>query len=391
MAKRDYYEILGINKTASIEEIKTNYRKLAMQYHPDRNPDNHEAEEKFKEATEAYEILSDQDKRSRYDRFGHQGTRMGQDYGSYTDIHDIFSHFADIFSGGGGGSIFDDFFGGGNSRRRGSQRRSVGERGGDLKIQLPLTMEEIATGVEKTLKLKKHVVCKSCNGSGAKAGSGSTTCPTCNGSGQVRHVQRSMFGQFVNISACSTCNGSGQVIREKCESCFGEGRIHGEEQVKVNIPAGVENGNYLPLRSKGNAGRQGGDAGDLIVIISEKEHQHFVRQNDDVLYQLMISFPSAVLGDEYEVPTLYGTEKIKIAAGTQPGTVIRLREKGIPHLNSNSKGNQLVYINVFVPASVSGKEKTTVKELAQSENFRPKKKGSGKEKDFFDKVKDVFF
>jgi molecular chaperone DnaJ len=357
-----------------------------MQYHPDRNPDNAEAEAMFKEATEAYEVLSDQDKKARYDRYGHEGVKMGQDFGQYTNINDIFSAFGDVFSGG---SIFDEFFNGG-SRRRGN-RRSIGERGSDIKIKLPLTLEEIAQGVEKTVKLRKYIHCDTCNGTGAKAGSGHHACSTCGGAGEVRQVSRSMFGQFVNISVCPTCNGAGQIISEKCSDCSGEGRVQGEDKVKVNIPAGVESGNYLPLREKANAGRRGGDTGDLIIIIEEKEHPYFIRREDNVIYHATISFPEAALGKEFEIPTIYGNEKIKVSAGTQPGHMLTLHSKGIPHLNGYGKGDQFVYINIFVPTTLSSKEKTTLKELAESKNFTPEKKTSKKEKDFFEKVKETFF
>jgi molecular chaperone DnaJ len=386
MAKRDYYEILGVDRNADMNTIKGAYRKLALQYHPDRNPDNKEAEEKFKEATEAYEVLSDQSKRERYDRFGHEGVRQGQDFRTYTNIDDIFSNFGDIF----GGSIFDEFFGGG-SRRRSSSRRSMGERGSDIKLRFPLTLEEIARGVEKTIKIKKQVVCDTCGGSGAKEGSGYKTCSNCGGSGEIRQVSRSMFGQFVNISTCPYCNGSGKVISELCDNCSGEGRLYGEEKVKVNIPAGVESGNYLPLRGKGNAGRRGGEAGDLIVIVEEKEHPHFIRREDNIIYHLTVSFIDAALGTETEVPTLYGYEKMKIASGTQPGTMLTLHDKGIPHLNSHGKGDQFVYVNVFVPTSLTSEEKQILRKLSENKNFSPDKKAKQKEKDFFEKVKETFF
>ncbi len=387
MAKRDYYEILGVEKNSDVNTIKGAYRKLALQYHPDRNPDNKEAEEKFKEATEAYEVLSDQNKRERYNRFGHEGVRQGQDFRTYSNIDDIFSNFGDIF----GGSIFDEFFGGGNSRRRGSSRRSMGERGSDIKLRLPLTLEEIAKGVEKTIKIKKQISCESCGGSGAKEGSGHHTCSSCGGSGEIRQVSRSMFGQFVNISSCPHCNGSGTVISEHCPECRGEGRVHGEDKVKVNIPAGVEAGNYLPLRGQGNAGRRSGDAGDLIVIIDEKEHPYFVRREDNIIYHLTISFTDAAMGTEIEVPTLYFPEKVKISAGTQPGTMLTLHDKGIPHLNSHGKGDQFVYVNIFVPTNLTSEEKQILKKLSAGKNFSPDKKSKTKEKDFFDKVKESIF
>ena len=380
MAKRDYYEVLGVSRTAQTDEVKSSYRKLAMMYHPDKNPDNHEAEEKFKEATEAYEVLSDTDKRQRYDQYGHEGLRNG-DYHSYTDFNDIFSHFSDIM----GGSLFDDFFGGG-SRRSSSSRRQTGERGSDIKLRLPLTMEEIALGVDKTLKIKKMIQCEKCHGSGAKGSSSNKTCPKCQGTGEIRQVTRSIIGQFINVTSCPQCGGRGKIISDPCDECRGDGRSQGEETVKIQVPAGVEQGNYIPLRGKGNAGRQGGQAGDLIVIIEEKEHPHFHRENNHVIYHLTVSFTEAALGSEIEVPTLYGTEKVKIEPGTQPGTVITLKDKGIPYLNSHGKGDEMVYVNVYVPHSLTSEEKSLLKELAQSENINPKRnKTEKKEKDFLRK------
>ncbi len=391
MNKRDYYEVLGLSKGASADEIKSSYRKLAMKYHPDRNQGDKEAEEKFKEASEAYEVLSDSTKRSRYDQMGHQGLRGGQDFHQYSNINDIFSQFGDIFGGGGGASIFEEFFGGGGGRRGGSSRRSVGQPGSDLKIRLPLSLEEIASGVEKTLKIKRQRECDTCSGSGAKAGSGNVTCPTCQGQGEIRQVSRSMFGQFVNISACNNCGGSGQVIKDHCETCKGEGRVNGETTIKVNVPAGVSEGNYIPIQGKGNAGRRGGPAGDVIVVIQEIEHQHFTREGDDVIYNLTISYPDAALGGEVMVPTLGGTAALTIQAGTQPGTVLKMRDRGIPHLNSYGKGDELVHVNVFVPSKLSSAEKELLKELGKSENISPKKsKKSSKDASFFGKVKDAF-
>ncbi len=388
MAKRDYYEILGVSRDATIDEIKSAYRKLALKYHPDRNPNNKEAEEKFKEATEAYEVLSDPDRRRRYDQFGHDGLRMGYDYHTYSTIDDIFSAFSDIF-GGFGSSIFDNFFGTRTSNRR-TRTVRIGEHGSDLKIRLPLTLEEISTGVEKTIKIKKYIVCDECGGSGASKGTGYRVCPNCNGTGQVQQVSRSFFGQFVSISTCSNCGGTGQIVAEPCVRCNGEGRVQGEETVSVNIPAGVENGNYLNLRGKGNAGKRGGEAGDLIIVIEQKEHPHFIREGDDVYYYLLLSIPEAILGAKIEVPTLYGKETIKIEPGIQPGTQIRLREKGIPHLNQYGKGDQIVIVNVYIPNSISSKEKELLKELGNSPNFKPKDGNKRKHKDFFSKVKDAF-
>lgn len=379
--KRDYYEILGVSKDSSIDTIKSAYRKLALQYHPDRNPDNKEAEEKFKEATEAYEVLSDSTKRQRYDQFGFQGVNsgFGQSSASYDDI---FSSFGDVFG---------DFFGGG----RGGSRRSarpVGEPGSDIKIRLPLTLEEIATGVEKTIKVKKQVSCTTCSGTGAKAGSGYATCTTCKGQGEIRQVSRSVFGQFVNITACPTCNGSGKTIKERCTQCSGEGRNSEETNIKFSVPAGVSNGNYIHLRGQGNAGKRGGEAGDIIVIIEEKEHKYFIREENDIIYDLTISFIDATLGTEVEVPTLDSPAILKIEAGTQPGTILQMKDKGIPKLNSYGKGDQLVRVNIFVPTNVSSKEKSILKELQHSKHFVPDQKENTKgKKDFFDKVREALF
>lgn len=365
MSKRDYYEVLGVSKSATVEEIKTSYRKLALKYHPDRNPDDKEAEDKFKEAAEAYEVLSDPTKRQRYDQFGHDGLRGGADYSHFTNINDIFSHFGDIF---GGSSIFDDFFGGGSSRRQG-RRRTYGERGTDIQIKMPLTIEEIAFGVEKTIKIKRFVECEKCNGTGAKSGSGKATCPVCNGSGEVRQVSRSMFGQFVNIQTCKNCNGSGEVIKEKCPECNGDGRVPFEDTIKISIPAGVEENNYIPVQGKGNAGKQGGMSGDLLVIIQEKPHEVFKRIGNNVIYTLDVTFPHLVLGAEFNIETLDGTEKITIPAGSQPNDTIKLANKGIQHLNSNKRGEFIVMLNLVIPKKISSKERTIITELSTQENF----------------------
>lgn len=388
MAKRDYYEVLGVGRTATIQEIKSSYRKLAVMYHPDKNPDNKEAEEKFKEASEAYEVLSDAQKREKYDRFGHEGLRRGQDFRSYDDISDIFSAFSDIFGGSAGGSIFDDFFGGGSRRR--SSRRPQAERGSDLRIKIPLSMEDIAKGFEKKIKIKRLGVCDECNGRGAKRTDDFQRCSTCGGTGEIRQVSSSLFGRFVNIATCNVCRGTGQIIKNPCDKCEGEGRVPVEDTVDVQIPAGVESGNYLPVRGKGHAGRRGGDPGDLIVVVEEKEHDFFERRGNNVYYELKLSYPEAALGTEATVPTLFGEEKIKIEAGIQPGTEKVLRGKGIPYLNSHQKGDHIVYVNVYVPTKLSPKEKAALKELAKSPNIAPDKSGE-KSKDFFGKVKNAFF
>jgi molecular chaperone DnaJ len=389
MSKRDYYEILGVPRNASKDDIKKAYRKLALQYHPDRNPGNKEAEEKFKEAAEAYEILGDEDKRQRYDRFGHEGMRPGYDYRGFTDINDVFSTFSDIFAGGFGGGIFDEVFTGGRTRSRGP---TVGTPGSDLKIRLKLTLEEIASGVEKKLKIKKARKCDTCGGVGAKPGTGRATCPTCQGSGETRHVSRSVFGQFVSITTCPTCEGEGKVIKEHCPTCRGEGRVQGETTIKVNVPAGVADGNYIPLRGQGNAGRRGGQAGDLIVVVEEQPHEYFTRNGDDIIYKLLVSYPEAALGAEVEVPTLSGRARLKIEPGTQPGQVLRMRDKGIGHLDSYGRGDQLVHVDVWVPKRLNSKEKELLKELDSEDNIRPNEseKKSHSSRSFFGKVKDAF-
>lgn len=369
--KRDYYEILGVTREAGGDEIKSAYRKLAMQYHPDRNPGSKEAEDKFKEAAEAYEVLSNTEKRQRYNQFGHDGLRGSGGQG-FNDINDIFSHFGDIFGGGFGGSIFEEVFGGGGRGR--SRRGHPGTPGTDLKIQLPLSLEEISTGVEKTVKIKRHIPCQSCSGSGAKAGTALDECAVCHGTGELRQVSRSLFGQFVNIVPCTNCGGEGRVVKEPCPDCQGDGRIQGDKTIKVNVPAGVSEGNYIPLRGQGNAGRKGGEAGDLIVYIREKEHEEFRRQEDDVLYDLVISFPDAVLGTDVEVPTLAGRARLKVEAGTPAGQVLRMRDKGIPHLNSSGRGDQLVRVHVYVPKKISSTEKDLLQQMNEMEGFGPKDK-----------------
>jgi molecular chaperone DnaJ len=391
MTKSDYYEILGVGRSATQDEIKSAYRKFALKHHPDRNPGNKEAEEMFKQGAEAYEVLSDPDKRARYDHYGHDGLR-GTGFHGFDNVNDIFSAFSDIFGGFGGGSIFDDFFGTARGRRSGA--RTTGIQGSDLKITLKLSLEEISDGAEKTLKIKRYQKCSTCKGSGSKPGTSLTDCYVCHGTGEIRHVSRSMFGQYINVSVCHNCNGEGKVVKEKCESCNGEGRVKGETTVKVNIPAGVSSGNYIPLRGQGNAGVRNGEPGDLIVLIEELEHKHFTREEDDIIYNLNISITDAVLGAEIEVPVLGGTAKLKIEPGTQPGKILRMREKGIRHLSRGGRGDQLNIINVYIPNKLTGKEKELFKELERSENLKPKNDSSpragSKPKSFFDKVKDSF-
>lgn len=381
MQKRDYYEVLGVGRDASESEIKSAYRKLALKYHPDKNPDNPESEEHFKEAAEAYEVLSNADKRARYDRFGHQGMRAGQDFHGFSNINDIFSAF-------GGGSIFEEIFG---AAARRSQGAVFGQPGSDLKIRLPLTLEEIATGVEKKITIRKMVQCADCNGRGAESASGIITCTQCNGSGEMRQVSRSLFGQFINVVTCANCGGEGKVVKDPCKRCHGEGRVQGESTETLDIPAGVSDGNYIPLRGKGNAGRHGGPAGDVIVLIEEKEHKNFVRNGNDVIYELTISYPQAALGAEVEVPTLTGASLITIDPGTQAGTLLRMREKGIPFLQSNRCGDQIVRINLHVPTKLTDEERTLIEQLDAMPNISPASRGKKDEKGgFFSKMKEVF-
>ena len=375
MTKRDYYEVLGVQKNATKEDLRKAYRKLAMQYHPDRNPDNKEAEEKFKEAAEAYEVLNDDTKRSNYDRFGHEGVKAGSGFQGFTDINDIFSHFSDIF---GGASIFDDFFGGGR-QYSGGRRRAAGISGTDLRVTLKLTLEEIAEGVSKKIKLKKLIKCDECGGTGAEKGTSLKRCPACGGSGEIRNVSRSVFGQFVNISTCTNCSGEGQVVDSPCKKCVGDGRIHSESTIKINVPAGVVENSYMTLRGEGNSGKRGGPSGDLLVIFEEIPHEYFIRDGDDIIYDLLISFPDSVLGNELEVPTLNGKSMLKIEPGTFAGKMLKMRGKGIKHLNHSGTGDQIIRINIRVPKKVNAKEKELLKELADLPNIQanPQKDGKG--------------
>jgi molecular chaperone DnaJ len=314
----------------------------------------------------------------------------GTDFRGFTDINDIFSTFGDIFGGGFGGSIFDEMFGGGQTRAR--PRSGAAAPGSDLKVRLKLTLEEIATGIEKRLKLKKWKTCETCRGTGTSSSRGLTTCPVCNGSGEIRQISRSVFGQFVNITTCSNCQGEGKVIKEPCATCRGEGRVQGESTIKVNIPAGVGEGNYIPLRGEGNVGRRGGPAGDLIVVIEEEPHPLFTRNGDDAVLDLLLGFPEAALGAEIEVPTLTGRAKLKIDPGTQSGRILRMRDKGIPRLNSFGRGDQLVRVNVWVPTTLTPQERQLLKQLSQSENITPKEgdKSANSEKSFLGRVKKAF-
>lgn len=390
MSKRDFYEILSVSKSSSQDEIKKAYRKVAMQFHPDRNPGDKTAEDKFKEAAEAYEILSDTDKRAQYDRFGHQafsggrGGGGGFSGGGGMNMDDIFSQFGDIF---GDDSPFGSFFGGGNGRRS-SGGRSRGTRGSNLRVKIKLNYEEIAKGAQKTIKVKKYVGCATCSGSGAKDKNSVQTCSTCGGSGQVRRVQNTFLGQMQTVTTCPTCNGEGSTVTQKCAACKGDGRVYGEETVTIDIPAGVQEGMQLSLSGKGNAGERGGSPGDLIVLIEEEAHPQLHRDGLNVAFDLHISIPDAVFGTQIEVPTIDGRAKIKIPPGTQSGKIFRLKGKGFPNVNSYEKGDQLIQINVWTPQHVSGTEKDMLEKLQESENFKPKPDKN--DKSFFDKVREMF-
>ncbi len=386
--KRDFYEILGVSKSASADEIKKAYRKVAMQYHPDKNPGDKAAEEKFKEAAEAYEILSDGDKKAQYDRFGHQafsgGGRSSGGHGGGMNMDDIFSQFGDIF--GDGGNPFGSFFGGGGGRSGGG--RSQGSKGSNLRVKIKLNYEEIAKGVNKTIKVKKYVGCTTCSGSGAKDKNSTQTCGTCNGSGQVRRVQNTFLGQVQTVTTCPTCNGEGLTITAKCSPCKGEGRVYGEETVAIDIPAGVQEGMQLSVNGKGNAGERGGRNGDLIVLIEEEAHETLHRDGNNVAYDLYVSFPDAVFGTQVEVPTIDGRAKIKIPAGTQSGKIFRLKGKGFPSVQSYDKGDQLIQVNVWTPQNVSSEESGMLEKMQGSKNFTPNPDKDSKS--FFDKVREMF-
>jgi molecular chaperone DnaJ len=383
--KKDYYDILGISKGSSVEDIKKAYRKTAMQYHPDRNPGDKAAEEKFKEAAEAYEILSDSDKRTQYDRFGHAGVSnngRGGFSGGGMNMDDIFSQFGDIF----GDDIFGSFFGGG--RRGGGATRPRGTRGSNLRIKLKLDFAEIAQGVTKNIKVKKYATCTTCGGNGAKDKGSMQTCNTCGGSGQVRKVSNTFLGQMQTVTTCPTCNGEGTMVTAKCSACKGEGRVYSEETVVIEIPAGVQEGMQLSVGGKGNAGERGGPPGDLIVLIEEEQHEELHRDGLNVAFELYLSFTDAVFGLQVEVPTIDGKAKIKIPAGTQSGKIFRLKGKGFPAVNSYEKGDQLIHVNVWTPQHVSPEEKVMMEKLSQSPNLQPKPDKN--EKSFFDKVREMF-
>ena len=379
--KRDYYEVLEVSKSATVEEIKKAYRKKAIQFHPDKNPGDKAAEEKFKEAAEAYEVLSDQNKRARYDQFGHAGVggAAGGGFGGGMSMEDIFSQFGDIFGGHFGG--FGSFGGFGN---RGGRRTN---RGSDLRVKVKLTLKEILNGVEKKIKVKKYVSCSHCNGNGSENGNSVSTCTTCNGSGVVTRVTNTILGQMQTTTTCPACNGDGKTITKKCAHCNGDGIVLEEEVISIRIPAGVEEGMQLSMSGKGNAARRGGINGDLLILVEEEEDPNLIRDHNDVIYNLFVSFPTAALGGTVEVPTIEGVAKVKIDAGTQPGKVLRLRNKGLPTINGYGTGDELINVNVYVPENLSDAEKKKLEELESSSNCAPSKSAK---KSVFNKFKKMF-
>ncbi|HOO65986.1 MAG: molecular chaperone DnaJ [Bacteroidales bacterium] len=382
MSKRDYYEVLGVSKGASKDEIKKAYRKQALKYHPDKNPGDKDAEEKFKEAAEAYEVLSNDDKRARYDQFGHagmNGSGFGGGFGGGMTMEDIFSSFGDIF-----GDAFGGAFG---SRRGGSRSRSV-NKGTNLRLKVKLTLEEFAHGAEKKVKVSKYATCSSCHGSGAASDSDVTTCSACKGTGHTTRVMNTILGQMQTTSPCNVCGGEGKVITRKCPVCYGEGIVKAEEVIPLNIPAGLSPGMQLSVTGKGNAARRGGINGDLIVVIDEEPHDHLIREGNDLIYNLFISIPDAILGANAEVPTIDGKVRIKIDPGTQAGKILRLRGKGLPDVNGYGKGDLLVNVNVWIPKNLTREEQKVVEQFRNSDTFTPRPDAD--DTGFFDRVKNYF-
>ena len=367
MAKRDYYEVLGVDKSASANDIKKAYRRLAMQYHPDKNPGNKEAEEKFKEAAEAYSVLSDADKKARYDQYGHAGMDGAGGFGGFggqgMDINDIFSMFGDIFGGGVGGGGFGGFGGGG------SQQASR-YRGTDLRVKVKLNLQEISEGTTKKFKLKKYVTCPHCNGSGAE-GNAMETCPECNGTGRTVRTVRTPFGIMNSETVCNRCGGEGKIIKNKCRHCNGDGIVMGEEVIEVQIPAGVAEGMQLSMRGKGNAAKRNGIAGNLLIQIEEEKHPLLIRDEKDLIYNLLLDIPTATLGGTVEIPTIKDNVKLTIEPGTQPGKALRLRGKGLPRLNEYGRGDIIVNVSVYIPETLTKEERKTIEAFKESDNFKP--------------------
>lgn len=385
MGKRDYYDILGVSRNASKDELKKAYRKMAIKYHPDKNPDDKESEEKFKEAAEAYEILSDDQKRARYDQFGHAGVSgaAGGGFSGFSNIEDIFSSFGDIFGG-----HFSSFGGFGDTFGSSGNRRRRVNRGSNLRVKVKLSLEEIAHGVEKKIKLNKYVTCKSCQGSGAEKGSSKTTCPTCHGRGQVTRVTNTFLGQMQTSSTCPQCGGEGEIITHKCTVCHGNGIVRDEEVVSFKIPAGVTEGMQLSISGKGNAAARGGIPGDLLIVIEEEEHPELIRDGINLLYDLYISFTDAALGTSEDIPTIDGKARIKITPGTQGGKVLRLKGKGLPDVNGYGRGDLLVNVNIWTPKHLSKEEKTMLEKLSKSPNFKPSP--TSKDKSYFERMREFF-
>ncbi|MDR0573765.1 MAG: molecular chaperone DnaJ [Tannerella sp.] len=370
MSKRDYYEVLGVSKSATADEIKSAYRKKAIQYHPDKNPGDKKAEEKFKEAAEAYDVLSNQEKRQRYDQFGHAGVGSSAASGGFSggsmSMDDIFEQFGDLFGGHFGG--FGSFGGFSNSRSRSGGRV---QRGSDLRVKVKLNLKEIANGVEKKIKVKKYVPCKACHGSGTDDEKSMATCQTCHGSGYVTRVANTLFGHMKTQSVCPACHGEGKVITKKCPECNGEGVVRDEEVIEINLPAGVMEDMQFSIRGKGNAARRGGMNGDLLVVIEEEPDKELIRDENDLVYNLLLSVPQAILGDTVEVPIVEGRAKVKIDPGTQPGKVLRLRGKGLPSVNGYGTGDLLVNVSVYIPETLSLEEKANIRQMESSPNFHP--------------------
>ncbi len=367
MEKRDYYEVLGVQKNASADELKKAYRKLAIKYHPDRqqgksDAEKKEAEEKFKEAAEAYDVLSNPEKRQRYDQFGFAGAESGG-YGGGMSMEDIFSQFGDLFSGFG----FGDMFGGGRSSRSGARVN----RGTDLRVRVKVTLNDVANGCEKKLKIPRMVSCHDCNGTGARGGTALETCHTCGGSGMQVRMQQTLFGRMQTQSVCQACGGSGKIIKDKCPNCHGQGLLRQDDVVTINIPAGVEEGMVLTMRGKGNEAAGGGVPGDLLIVIEEEESKELIRNGNDLIYNLMIDFPTAALGGKVEVPTVNGRVRLTIDPGTQPGKVLRLRGKGLPQVNAYGNGDLLVNVTVYVPEKLSSDDRRHLDELSKSANVKP--------------------
>lgn len=379
MSKRDYYDILEIERNASDTDIKKAYRKMAIKFHPDKNPDDDTAEEKFKEAAEAYEVLSNPDKRARYDRYGHAGVggTSGGGYGGGMSMDDIFSQFGDIFGGAFGGS-----FGG---QSRGGRRVN---KGSNLRVKVRLNLKDIAYGTEKKIKVNKYVSCKHCSGTGADNGNAYSTCHTCHGSGHISRITNTFLGQMQTTSTCPSCNGEGQSITKQCVHCHGNGVLRDEEIISLNIPAGVAEGMQLSLSGKGNAGARGGIPGDLIVLVEEEKHPELERDGNNLVHNLFINIGDAALGAQVEVPTVEGKARLKISPGTQPGKILRLKGKGIPSVNGYGTGDLLVNINVWIPKVLSKEETTVMEQLRESQNFQPNP--SATERNFFDRMKEFF-